>query len=106
MRSGYVYLGQFIDHDIARDIRLLDETGCDVEHTLNYRTRCLDLDPLYGKDPSTVPCIYEDDGRLMLGQTKTVNGLRSLSRTVARPSLGSLARSVLLKRKIRPEVMR
>ena len=73
-RSGYVYLGQFIDHDITRDTRLLDEAGCDVEHTLNYRTPCLDLDLLYGKDPSTVPCIYERDGRLKLGPTKPNEG--------------------------------
>ena len=46
MRSGYVYVGQFIDHDITRDVRLLDEAGCDAEHTLNYRTPRLDLDLL------------------------------------------------------------
>ena len=31
MLSGYVYLGQFIDHDITRDVRLFDEAGPDVE---------------------------------------------------------------------------
>jgi len=69
-RSGYVYLGQFIDHDITRDLRSLDEAGCDVEHTLNYRTPRLDLDLLYGRSPSTVACLYEGDGFLRLGRTK------------------------------------
>jgi hypothetical protein len=71
MPSGYVYFGQFIDHDITRDGRTLDQAGPDVEQTLNYRTPRLDLDLLYGKDPLTVPCIYEEDGeRLKLGPTQ------------------------------------
>ena len=69
MRSGYVYLGQFIDHDITRDISLLDEAGPDTDRTQNYRTPCLDLDLLYGKDPATVPCLYHDGGKLKLGST-------------------------------------
>lgn len=74
MRSGYVYFGQFIDHDITRDVRLLDEAGCDPEQTLNYRTPRLDLDLLYGKDPSAVPCLYERNGRLKLGRTQPGQG--------------------------------
>ncbi len=71
MPSGYVYLGQFIDHDITRDTRTLDRAAPDVENTLNYRTPALDLDLLYGKNPADVPCIYEDDGlRLRLGPTE------------------------------------
>jgi len=70
MPAGYVYFGQFIDHDITRDVRKLTEAGPDAEQTLNYRTPRLDLDLLYGKDPATVPCIYEDDKeRLRLGPT-------------------------------------
>jgi hypothetical protein len=68
--SGYVYLGQFIDHDITRDVRTLAEAGPDAEQTINYRTPRLDLDLLYGKDPARVPCIYEEDKeRLKLGPT-------------------------------------
>jgi len=70
MPSLYVYFGQFIDHDITKDGRTLDQAGPDVQQTLNYRTPRLDLDHLYGKDPSTVPCIYEADGEtLRLGPT-------------------------------------
>jgi hypothetical protein len=89
MRSGYVYLGQFIDHDITRDVRLLDEAGPDTKQTLNYRTSSLDLDLLYGKDPCTVPCIYEDDGRLRLGLTKAVKGLKSTQDDLPRQPDGS-----------------
>ena len=70
MPSGYVYFGQFVDHDITRDTRTLDKAGPDVEETFNYRTPALDLDSLYGKDPAAVPWIYEEDGlRLRLGPT-------------------------------------
>jgi hypothetical protein len=70
MPAGYVYLGQFIDHDITRDGRLLRDAGPDVEQTLNYRTPRLDLDVLYGRDPTAVSCIYEEGGkRLKLGPT-------------------------------------
>src|SRR5881392_1728642 len=69
--SGYVYFGQFIDHDITRDIRKLKDAGPDVEQTLNYRTPRLDLDLLYGRDPAAVSCIYENDGeRLRLDLTE------------------------------------
>lgn len=79
--SGYVYLGQFIDHDITRDNRTLDDpppagtiaAGPDVEQTLNYRTPRLDLDLLYGRDPWRVPCIYEgalEPLRLRLGPVR------------------------------------
>ena len=88
MRSGYVYLGQFIDHDITRDVRLLDEAGCDAEQTLNYRTPRLDLDLLYGKDPSAVPCIYEGEGRLKLGSTEPAGGVKSTEDDLPRRSDG------------------
>ncbi len=69
--SGYVYFGQFIDHDLTRDGRTLNEAGPDVQATPNYRTSQLDLDHLYGKNPAGVPCLYERDGeRLKLGLTQ------------------------------------
>ncbi len=76
--SGYVYFGQFIDHDITRDNRSLKDASPDVANTRNYRTARLDLDHLYGKDPGTVPCLYRCDGeRLTLGPTlptQTIGG--------------------------------
>ena len=38
MPSGYVYFGQFIDHDLTRDNRSLAETEADPEQTANHRT--------------------------------------------------------------------
>lgn len=74
--SGYVYLGQFIDHDITKDNRFLADAKPDVEETLNYRTARLDLDSLYGKDPGSVPCIYEEDReRLKVGPTLEALGM-------------------------------
>jgi hypothetical protein len=70
--SGYVYLGQFIDHDITHDIEPLQDAGPKVERTPNYRTPRFDLDHLYGKGPGSVPSIYEQDGRLKLGPTQPV----------------------------------
>jgi hypothetical protein len=68
--SGYVYFGQFIDHDVTKDNRYLSDAKPDVEETDNYRTAKLDLESLYGKDPEQVPCIYEiDRERLKLGWT-------------------------------------
>lgn len=70
MKSGYAYLGQFIDHDLT-----LDETPCEkaqppeVAEIINFRTPRLDLDSLYGKDPSAVSVLYESDGTLRLGRT-------------------------------------
>jgi Animal haem peroxidase len=73
--SGYVYFGQFIDHDVTRDNRYLADAKPDVEETCNYRTARLDLDSLYGKYPESVECIYESDRqRLKLGPTLEAPG--------------------------------
>ena len=73
MPSGLVYLGQFIDHDLTRDLSSLEEATPNVEANGNRRTPKLDLDHLYGKDAkdrSGVACIYENDGmHLRLGLT-------------------------------------
>lgn len=55
MPSGYVYLGQFIAHDLIRDRRSLRETSAEAEETINYRTPRLDLDHLFGKNGEDFP---------------------------------------------------
>jgi len=89
MRSGYVYFGQFIDHDITRDLRSLAEAGCDVEQTLNYRAPRLNLDLLYGNDPSGVPCIYDGEGGLKLGPTAPVGDPKSTNDDLFRQADGT-----------------
>ena len=87
MKAGYVYLGQFIDHDLTRDQKTLDETTAAVEQTVNFRTPKLDLDHLYGKDPAEAPHLYEE-GRFILGLTTPATSARSgPSPTVARDDL-------------------
>jgi len=71
--SGYVYLGQFIDHDITRDGRfILDEADPHEDKTPNYRTPCFDLDTLYGKRGVLGPNVDPKTGELSLGQTLPV----------------------------------
>src|SRR5262245_40230014 len=46
MPSGYVYFGQFVDHDLTLDnVSAFDATPF-AGKTKNYRTPRLDLDPL------------------------------------------------------------
>lgn len=74
--SGYVYFGQFIDHDVTRDNTSFKDASPNVEDTDNYRTTRLDLDMLYGKDPASVPCIYEGHtGRLLLDSPEAMKGI-------------------------------
>ncbi|HEY3662465.1 MAG TPA: peroxidase family protein [Chthoniobacterales bacterium] len=84
MPSGYVYLGQFIDHDLTRDNRSLAEAGPDAERTVNHRTPRLDLDHLFGRNADDFPELYENDGRLRLGLTSesTLEGGRRLPSTL------------------------
>jgi hypothetical protein len=90
MPSGYVYFGQFIDHDLTRDGHTLAQATPDVESTPNYRTPKLDLDHIYGKGPAAAPCLFEPDGeRLKLGGTQESTSLTG--RKLA-PSLDDLPR--------------
>jgi hypothetical protein len=68
MKSGYVYLGQFIDHDLTCEKTLAADAQPDVALMHNYRTPRLDLDVLYGKDPAAVAFLYAE-GRFRLGAT-------------------------------------
>lgn len=51
--SGIVYFGQFIDHDLTRDrTRLEEDPYPEPTQTRNWRTPRLDLDSVYGNEPS------------------------------------------------------
>jgi hypothetical protein len=66
MPAGYVYLGQFVDHDLTFDqnVKLIPASG----QARSLRSPSLDLDSLYGFDPELVKQaqlgrrLYEDDG--------------------------------------------
>ena len=56
--SGYVYLGQFIDHDITFDPASSLQRQNDPNALHNFRTPRFDLDCLYGRGPSEQPYLY------------------------------------------------
>ena len=77
--AGYVYFGQFVDHDLSFDKKThrLDPEPLRPEDALNLRSPTLDLDSLYGLDPAIVretelgKRVYEEDGvRLRVGETQ------------------------------------
>lgn len=77
--AGYVYLGQFIDHDLSFNAKTNNlptgTTRPETEESL--RSPSVDLDSLYGSDPALLKQsylgkkIYEADGvRLIVGETR------------------------------------
>lgn len=66
--AGYVYFGQFVDHDITFDpasdlMRKNDPSGL-----LNHRTPRLDLDNIYGRGPDESPFLYDQQTRTRAGK--------------------------------------
>jgi hypothetical protein len=55
---GYVFLGQFIDHDITLDVTSSLNQLNDPLATRNFRTPTLDLDCIYGSGPDASPYLY------------------------------------------------
>lgn len=90
MPSGYVYFGQFVDHDLTLDDTKAVAAVPFPEKTKNFRTPRLDLDPLYGKEPPAASALYEDWERLRLGWTSIVEGssLESTRDDLPRDSYG------------------
>ena len=59
LRSGFTFVGQFVDHDITFDTTLLDEQESDPDATTNFRTPRYDLDAIYGRGPNLDPQFYK-----------------------------------------------
>jgi hypothetical protein len=57
--SGYVYFGQFLDHDITRDTTPLTDQRQDPRALRNFDTPQLDLGSVYGRGPAQDPQLYE-----------------------------------------------
>ncbi|MGB3401754.1 MAG: heme peroxidase family protein [Microcoleaceae cyanobacterium] len=58
--DGYVFLGQFIDHDITFDTTSgLKKVFGKIESIQNIRTPIFDLDSLYGDGPEAMPFLYD-----------------------------------------------
>src|SRR3954469_7894860 len=71
--AGYTYFGQFLAHDLTKDVSSVDEAWqMEPEQLPNLQTPKLDLHVLYGAGPDESPELYEEDGvRLKVG---SING--------------------------------
>lgn len=84
--SGYVYFGQFVDHDITLDVTPLSDAEDDPNRLHNFRTPRLDLDCLYGLGPQAQPYLYEHDGGRFTG--------KFLTSAVSDPKFGNIPKAV------------
>lgn len=66
--AGFVFLGQFIDHDITFDPTSSLEQQNDPEGIANFRTPVLELDSLYGSGPAADRFMYNGGARLLVDQ--------------------------------------
>ena len=66
--AGWAFLGQFIAHDITRDVSLLQHHA-NVGELRNFRAPRLDLESVYGAGPSNAPFFYDahDPDLFLLG---------------------------------------
>lgn len=59
---GFVFFGQFVDHDITLDVTSSLDAVNSAEDTRNVRTPTLDLDCIYGLGPEAQPYMYHPSG--------------------------------------------
>ena len=79
MPSGFIYLGQFIDHDMTRDTTPLSVQNSDPHALTNFDTPQFDLASVYGNGPAANPELYEADRKHMRLVTNGL-GVRDLPR--------------------------
>ena len=90
--SGLTYFGQFLDHDLTRDLRVQptafftkDNQGRlvapgETDPVQNFEAFIFDLSSLYAGGPSVSPQLYEADGVHLRIQEPNANGVRDLPR--------------------------
>ena len=72
---GFVFLGQFIDHDITLDTTSKLDAVNDPASIENFRSPSLDLDCIFGEGPEDEPFLYEKNSkRLLTGATNKNHG--------------------------------
>ena len=59
--AGFIFLGQFIDHDITLDTTSNIDRINDTSALRNFRSPGLDLDCIYGSGPEASPHLYDHD---------------------------------------------
>ena len=57
--AGWVYFGQFVDHDMTHDTTPLTQQKQDPRGMTNFDTPKFDLDSMYGKGPTGSPELYD-----------------------------------------------
>jgi hypothetical protein len=57
--AGYVYFGQFVDHDMTHDTTPLTQQKQDPRAMTNFDSPKFDLDSVYGKGPTGSPELYD-----------------------------------------------
>jgi len=81
MPAGYTYLGQFMDHDITRDITPLSLQKADPLALKNFDTPFFDLASVYGRGPVQDPQLYDPANPALLLVATTPEGISDLPRT-------------------------
>jgi Animal haem peroxidase len=85
--AGFTYLGQFIDHDLTRNLDPLPTAQLDPTTLKNFRTAAFDLDSVYGRGPAVDATLYEADKKHFRVQEENANGVPDLVRN---PNGGAL----------------
>jgi hypothetical protein len=74
--SGFVYLGQFLAHDLTRDETRLEQASAAPERTKNFHAPRLNLESVYGGGPTRSPDLYDLSGigseTFLLGNTRAM----------------------------------
>jgi len=80
MPSGFIYLGQFIDHDMTHDLTPLGGQAQDPLGMTNFETPLFDLSCVYGGGPLKNPELFEADAKHMKLDYQNDNGFVDLPR--------------------------
>jgi hypothetical protein len=66
--AGFVFFGQFIDHDITLDTTSELDKQADATASKNFRNPTLGLDNIYGSGPEASPFLYdnEEEGKFFI----------------------------------------
>lgn len=59
--AGFIFFGQFVDHDVTLDVTSSLERQNDPNAIENFRTPFLELDNVYGQGPEAQPYLYDQD---------------------------------------------
>ena len=75
--AGYVFLGQFIDHDLSRDAQghIFPCGIMDPKSLVNMRSSFFNLDVLYGQGPGVDTCLYQSADSIRLKLSETTPGV-------------------------------